>query len=156
MEYNQALVDELRAKYNKDMEFRAELENLLELPDQVQQLRMEQKRTKSRLSENLTFEKSEDVVKVVEEMKSALEIADQQICNNKYKIMKHSHALQEMKFEVERNTQSINLQESTFTKKIETEIIQEELQNLMSYSWNNAPVRSSETDSNKVRDVDPL
>lgn len=77
MEYNQALVDELRAKYNKDMEFRAELENLLELPDQVQQLRMEQKRTKSRLSENLTFEKSEDVVKVVEEMKSALEIADQ-------------------------------------------------------------------------------
>ena len=41
--------------------------------------------------------------------------------------MKHSHALQELKFEVERNTQSINLQESTFTKKIETEIIQEEL-----------------------------
>ena len=96
---------------------------------------------------------------MVDKLDTFREEASQQQCDNKFELIKQSHLLQELKYETQLNTQQVSKQEKIFASKSETELLREELQNLMmgSHAANSEYYNSGEDDdAQKTKQAAPI
>ena len=99
---------------------------------------------------------------MVNDLKAFRAETAQKQTDHTYDLVKHQHALQDLKHAQEHTQQQVDIQDKQFTKKFETDIIKEELQSLMMHGIGGVrdstdfPGAAGESGNGKVRDVNPV